>query len=718
MNFLRLRRLAKTAANKAASAARKARRTRLDLECLEQRDLPAVALHSAAMPTAAVLGVTASATSSTPTVNNHGGALLTTPVLSVTASATDLTQRVNYHGGAVLSNVEVQALYLGSDWATNTTLTAQALQFNSFLGTIVNSPYMDMLGSAYGSKTVNSAGQIVAPGTAGGTVTPSIGRGSETPADLDAINIPKNQFLTDAQIQQDILSQINVPGGLQMPINNGVADPNRLYVVFVEPGVAVQLGSANSIVSFLGYHSVTPYQYFVDGTLQYWGTADVHYAVIPYNGSSTAFGTNAFFPWLNTFDDMTEVISHELAESVTNPAAFNNNSVLNANTNNKAGWFADSVANESEVGDLVSGQNVYLYGYAVQRIASPNGQPMTPEGAASATPMDFVLRTDGTFWVRNEAVGSIGNASAPNFVGVGVGPVTQINGFTLEASGVASISDQGIDNFGQAMVDVVFTNGTVSEFHAGSGNSAEPSAWVNLTQANSAGTVKQAKAGQGVSYVLTISGNLYEYTDANAGLGTASTFHQLPASNVQSIDAGTDAQGVNMVTMVQTDTLVRWVWFNGRVIRELYNQNDGYEISDSSETIDGSGQPHWAQQQIATNVQSMSAGRQGNIAYVTTGGAAFWYSQAYGTNTFEADGVAAITVGTDNSGYPILDMLFTNGRLSQSDAGSWWVSVTSNVASIGKAHNGVLDLVFSGGNADTDSYNGLSFLMSSATTAA
>ncbi len=199
--------------------------------------------------------------------------------------------------------------------------------------------------------------------------------------------------------------------------------------------------------------------------------------------------------------------------------------------------------------------------------------------------------------------------------------------------------------------------------------------------------------------------------------GAALNFTPLD-SNVQSIDAGTDGHGDNMVAYVRTDWFERIVTVGGVPHYQLYTQSDGYAIRDSGETIDSTGYPHWTPQMIATNVQSMSAGRQGNIAYVTTGGAAFWYSESTNSSFYEASGVAAITAGTDNGGYLLLEMLFTNGRLSQSDAGSWWTSLNSNVASIGKAHNGVLDLVFSGGYAYTDGYTGLSFLMNNATTAA
>jgi len=627
VNLLRRCRLAKFTGKKAAPTVRKARRTWLEIESLERRDTPST---------------------------------------------------ITYQGGAVLNHVEVQALYLGSDWVNNPTLLNQVFQFNGFLNTTVNSSYMDMLTNAdYG-----------------------VGRGTTGPAVLDPISINKNQFLTDAQIQADIKSQINVSGGLQMPINNntGVADPNRLYVVFVEPGVAVQMGDGeNSLNNFSGYHSAFGYNYPVNANgLQYIGTADAHYAVITYAGSNTPLGTNATISFLDTFDSMTNVTSHELAEAVTDP-----------NIGYKTdGWIGNPSNGETEVGDLANQSTVYLNGYAVQRIADQNGQPMTPQGATSQTPMDFVLRGDGTFWVRNEDLTSVGRAQEfVDIIGVGVGAGAN-GGFTLEATGVASISDQGIDNFGQAMVDVVFDNGTAAEYHAGSGTQ-----WVDLPVP---GTVQQAKAGQGVSYVLTTSGSLYEYTDFNPGTGTGNTLSAALDNNVQSIDAGTDAHGANMVAYVRTDWYSRTIRYKDRPITTWYTRPDAYERSDS---FSGSTAPLVL---IGTYVQTVSAGQQGNIAYVTTTGAAYWYDALTGSNTYIASGVKAITAGTIPGGYLLLDMLFANGNLSQSEEGGWWTSVAKNVTSIGKAHDGVLDVVFSGGNAYSYSYfsEGLSFLTNDVETAA
>src|SRR5262249_33205701 len=124
-------------------------------------------------------------------------------------------------------------------------------------------------------------------------------------------------------------------------------DSNRLYFVYVEPGVAVTLGSDNSITSFLGYHNNFTLN---DGT-------PVYYAVIPYAGPP-----NATIPTI-PFDQLTEVSSHELAEAVTDPVP-------------GQGWYDYDL--NGEIGDIVNGQSVRLNGYLVQKEASKDDQPLDP----------------------------------------------------------------------------------------------------------------------------------------------------------------------------------------------------------------------------------------------------------------------------------------------------------------------------------------------------
>jgi hypothetical protein len=201
---------------------------------------------------------------------------------------------------------------------------------------------------------------------------------------------------------------------------------------------------------------------------------------------------------LNNFDAMTEVTSHELAEAVTDPDV----------GYKTLGWYDDA---RGEVGDIANGQTVYLNGYAVQRIADKNDQAMTPAGATPVNAVSFVLRTDGTLTMH------------------GAG------GLTFLSWGIASVSDQGIDNNGHAMVDVVTTGGLAYEYHEGSD-------WFHTWTYLGYGA-RSARAGQGVSYVLFNDGSVSEFTDATGGWKTVDT-------NVASIDAGTDKTGVNMVTEV------------------------------------------------------------------------------------------------------------------------------------------------------------------------
>src|SRR5215469_11588204 len=55
---------------------------------------------------------------------------------------------VTYHGGNLLTHVEVQALYLGSDWAKKPIYYQQTGSLENFLETTVNSTYLDALTNA------------------------------------------------------------------------------------------------------------------------------------------------------------------------------------------------------------------------------------------------------------------------------------------------------------------------------------------------------------------------------------------------------------------------------------------------------------------------------------------------------------------------------------------------------------------------------------------
>lgn len=238
---------------------------------------------------------------------------------------------VTYHGGDLLTNVEAQAVYLGSQWSTNSSLQAQAQSIDQFLASVVNGPYMDMLTNAgYG-----------------------VGRGTASAGADD--NITLGTTITDAQIQSDLQAMID-SGSLQAP------DANRLYVIYVEPSVRVQLGSASSVNAFLGYHGAFA------GTTSTGAPIDIHYAVIPAPGTPNPTPGSQGFS--SAFNEDTAVTSHELAEAVTDP-----------NVNYKTlGWYDDRL--NGEIGDLTRQTSTILGAngvtYEVQDVVNQNDQVISP----------------------------------------------------------------------------------------------------------------------------------------------------------------------------------------------------------------------------------------------------------------------------------------------------------------------------------------------------
>jgi len=238
---------------------------------------------------------------------------------------------VTYHGGAVLPHVEVQGLYYGRDWSTNQTLYNQTGYLEGYLKYVVSSPYVDLLTNAgYG-----------------------VGRGTFTPGRIDLSTPNKANYLSDGTIRTELQALIS---------NRSLATPdaNRLYVVFVEPGVAVRMADgSNSIRDFLGYHGAFA------GRDASGRSADVRYAVIAYPGGAVR---NATIGALSAAQQLTEVSSHELAEAVTDPDV----------NYKRLGWYDDRLG---EIGDIVNGQFVVLNGYVVQKEAGKNDQALSPAGS-------------------------------------------------------------------------------------------------------------------------------------------------------------------------------------------------------------------------------------------------------------------------------------------------------------------------------------------------
>jgi hypothetical protein len=252
-----------------------------------------------------------------------------------------LVPTVTYHGGALLPHVEVQGMYLGSDWYTNSTYYNQTAKFEAFNRFLPQSSYMDLLTQlGYG-----------------------VGRGSTSAGTIDRLALNKSYYLTDSTIRGEIQRFINA-GYLQQP------DANRLYVVYVEPGVAIlndHDNNSTSIRDFAGYHGA-----FAGRTAGGYG-ADIRYAVIAYAG-----GINPVYTGLAPFGSMTLTASHEIAEAATDP---------NVGYRGALGWYDDY--NSGEIGDI-NRYEASLNGYVVQSIINKSDVAYIPAGATTLRALDTI----------------------------------------------------------------------------------------------------------------------------------------------------------------------------------------------------------------------------------------------------------------------------------------------------------------------------------------
>ncbi len=257
---------------------------------------------------------------------------------------------VNY-GGNLLTHVEAQALYLGNGWSAAAN-SAPMTNVDAFLKDVTGGAYMDALTSAgYG-----------------------VGRGTAAKGAVDNTALAANSTISDASIQARIQADIS-SGLLQTP------DANRLYVVYVEPNVAVDLGFGQGTTQqgILGYHGAF-------GGVDASGHATtIRYAVVAYPGGTVG---NSALPQANTvLDQLTDVTSHELAEAVTDPDV----------NYGQLGWYDPR---RGEIGDISENNpNAYvrLDGYLVQEVANQNDQllsiNLTPPTSPTPTPSPGTVAT-------------------------------------------------------------------------------------------------------------------------------------------------------------------------------------------------------------------------------------------------------------------------------------------------------------------------------------
>ena len=235
---------------------------------------------------------------------------------------------VSFFGGNVLPHVQAQAVFLGHEFSS-APANAETATLNAFLKDITSGAYLQALGRAgYG-----------------------VGPGSAVSGAVDNTSIAAGSTISDAFIRTRLQADVS-SGLLQAP------NANTLYVVYVQPDVAVNLGGGQGTTQqgILGYHTA-----FVGAN-----GAAIRYAVVVSPGGPA--GNSVLPEARSAIDQLTAVTSHELAEAVTDPD-------VNSNVNGgRLGWFDPQ---RGEIGDIEENNPnafVRLDGFLVQEVADRNDQ--------------------------------------------------------------------------------------------------------------------------------------------------------------------------------------------------------------------------------------------------------------------------------------------------------------------------------------------------------
>ena len=201
---------------------------------------------------------------------------------------------LTYFGGPIISNVQVVQVLYGSGSYNSQVAGTTSPTMGNFFADITSTGLISLL-QQYNTPVSGGTGQTFGNGTFGGLfqIVPAAGNNGST--------------ITDAQIQSELLSQINA-GHLPAPVLDAQGNPNTLYMIYFPPGKTISQGGSNSCQAggFCAYHGTT--STLLNGH-------NVLYGVMPDmqagSGCSTGCGTST------VFGNYTSVTSHELVEAMT-----------------------------------------------------------------------------------------------------------------------------------------------------------------------------------------------------------------------------------------------------------------------------------------------------------------------------------------------------------------------------------------------------------------
>ena len=226
------------------------------------------------------------------------------PLRAPAVPAPAVRPQLTYRGGPLLAAVEVCTIFWGTAW-TRAPQSAEVGRINAFFDAILAGPLLDQLAE------YSVPQYAIGPGKRTGTATIT------APALAASVS--------DSAIQKMLKQQVAAGKSVPPPT------VNSLYFVYVQPGVAVDMGGSASCQAFCGYHDATP-----DG---------VFYAVMPYPDCSGCTGG------LSPFNALTSTSSHELCEAITDPVP-------------GQGWYDET---NGEVGDICAWQTKTIGAYTVQQ---------------------------------------------------------------------------------------------------------------------------------------------------------------------------------------------------------------------------------------------------------------------------------------------------------------------------------------------------------------
>jgi hypothetical protein len=240
---------------------------------------------------------------------------------------------LQYFGGRIVSNIQVvQVIYGAGSYIPQVTSTASPSMATFYQG-VLNSPYVDWL------TEYNTTGQP-AP-----TSNQVLGRGSFlSQATITPSAANNGTVIDDLQIQAELAAQI-AAGNVPAPTKDAAGNNNTYYSMHFPHGKTITLGGATSCQVFCAYHGT------IDNLPN--GVGEIEYGVLPdfQPGSGCENGCGAA---ATQFGNYTQVASHELVETMTDPEVG-----LATVFGPPLAW-ADLVF--SEIGDICNDQNGHVVG--------------------------------------------------------------------------------------------------------------------------------------------------------------------------------------------------------------------------------------------------------------------------------------------------------------------------------------------------------------------